>query len=171
MSPIEVGWRTEIASTLSVNDLIVQLLHFVYDGKRSSELQQIDYCDHHTRRFAWFNRQEKLHAVLFLAPLPVELSRTWATELLSKRFDTKYGRSRLMAGRAASDQPDKGAIVCSCFHVGDKEIVRTITSGECTTTDAVGHLLGAGTNCGSCRNEIEVLVKLHSKDMNAQSAY
>jgi len=171
MSPIQVGWRTEIASTLSVNDLIVQLLHFVYDGKRSSELQQIDYCDHHTRRFAWFNRQEKLHAVLFLAPLPVELSRTWATELLSKRFDTKYGRSRLMAGRAASDQPDKGAIVCSCFHVGDKEIVRTITSGECTTTDAVGHLLGAGTNCGSCRNEIEVLVKLHSKDMNAQSAY
>lgn len=162
VSTIENGWRTEIASTHCMNDLIDQLLQSVYDTKARSELQQIEYRDKRTRRFAWFDRQENLNALIFLAPHTVELSRSWAAGLFKGQFATGNSRSQLMAGRAASDQPDKGAIVCSCFTVGDKEIARAIKSGKCSTTDAVGQKLGAGTNCGSCRNEIDVLVKLHS---------
>lgn len=161
-SKIEHGWRTEIASTRRATDLIMQLLHGVYDSEDRSELQQIEYRDQKTRRFAWFNQQEHLHALLFVAPETIELSRSWAIGLFKERFETSNSRSQLLAGRAASDQPDKGAIVCSCFTVGDKEIARAIKSGHCPTTDAIGQQLGAGTQCGSCRIEIDVLVKRYT---------
>ncbi|MFK7857275.1 MAG: molybdopterin-dependent oxidoreductase [Granulosicoccus sp.] len=157
-SPINAGWRTELASSLTVPDLIDQLLHCIYAGDDNRGLQQIDYRNKQSRRFAWFNRHKKLHAMLFLAPQAVELSRSWAADCFNEHFKHNDKRTQLMAGRAASDQPDKGAIVCSCFNVGDKEIARAIKSGGCTTADAVGQKLAAGTNCGSCRNEIDVLI-------------
>jgi assimilatory nitrate reductase catalytic subunit len=71
-----------------------------------------------------------------------------------------------MAGRAPADQIDKGAIVCSCFGIGDKQIANAVESGACTTTADVGKALGAGTNCGSCRNEIDVIVRQLHKQNN-----
>ncbi len=168
MSPVDTGWCTELASTLSVNGLYDQLLHRIFSANHEApgghcRLQQVDYTDKQVRRSAWFNEDDQLYAMLFLAPQSVELSRSWAVTQLDRRFTTQQHRWQLMAGRAASDQPDKGAIVCSCFHVGDKEIARAVKSGLCKTTDAVGRHLSAGTNCGSCRNEIDVLVREHSR--------
>ncbi|MFK8082206.1 MAG: molybdopterin-dependent oxidoreductase [Granulosicoccus sp.] len=160
-SPVTAGWRSELASTLAIPDLVDHLLHGIYARETSRKLQQLDYRDQQTRRLIWFDNNDQLHAMLYLSTGTVELSRSWATALLDKQFGSGEQRSRLLAGRAASDQPDKGAIVCSCFNVGDKEIARAVASGSCTTTDAVGQRLNAGTNCGSCRNEIDVLIKRH----------
>ena len=52
---------------------------------------------------------------------------------------------------------DKGAIVCSCFSVGGNEIASAIEGG-CMTVAAVGETLNAGTNCGSCRAEIQQII-------------
>ncbi|MFK7997223.1 MAG: molybdopterin-dependent oxidoreductase [Granulosicoccus sp.] len=170
-SPVEGGWRCEIASTLSGEELLDTLLPSTFSNGNDGKLQRIDYRDKQYRRFAWFDNDESLHALLYISPCTVELSRTWATSLLKEPFGSSSKRWQTMAGRATSSQPDKGAIVCSCFTVGDREITRLIKSGDCSSTEAIGQRLGAGTNCGSCRNEIDVLVKLHKTDGKVLSAF
>ena len=62
-------------------------------------------------------------------------------------------RHRLLAGRPAQPQEDPGPLVCACFSVGAKTIAAAIGAG-CTSVEAIGETLKAGTNCGSCRSEI-----------------
>ncbi len=64
----------------------------------------------------------------------------------------------LLAGRSATPQPDRGAIVCVCFDVGMKTILEAIGSQGLVSVDAVGKALSAGTNCGSCRPAIQRLI-------------
>ena len=54
---------------------------------------------------------------------------------------------------------DKGAIICSCFSIGFRQIETAVANGSCLSVDAVGALLKAGTNCGSCRSEIRQIVE------------
>ena len=176
-SPVEQGWRIEIASSMSISELTQALLTIVYrpddqkDASDLSQLEQVDYRDGKTHRIAWFKPSERLHALLYLAPTTVETSRSWATGLLKNQFNSHATRWQLMAGRAASDQPDKGAIVCSCFNVGDKEIANAVKSGTCASTEAIGQTLSAGTNCGSCRNEIDVIVRRYNTQRETSPNY
>ena len=55
---------------------------------------------------------------------------------------------------------DRGATVCSCFGVGAKQIAAAVAAG-CVTVDAIGRALQAGTNCGSCRSEIQEIIDAH----------
>ncbi len=64
----------------------------------------------------------------------------------------------LLAGRPAAPQADRGPIVCVCFDVGLKAIVEAISTRRLTSVEAVGKLLSAGTNCGSCRPAIQRLI-------------
>ena len=53
--------------------------------------------------------------------------------------------------------PDPGAIVCSCFQIGVNQITEAAQAGA-ASVDAIGNMLKAGTNCGSCRSEIASLL-------------
>lgn len=96
---------------------------------------------------------DRLLAALFVATVPVSVSRQWAVDQLHQRHPDPQDRSRLFAGRPAAGTPDKGAIVCSCFSVGINDIHAAARNG-CRSVDAIGATLNAGTNCGSCRPEI-----------------
>ena len=48
-------------------------------------------------------------------------------------------------------------IVCVCKGVNEREIRETITSG-CATEESIGHLCGAGTDCGSCLETLRELI-------------
>jgi len=50
-----------------------------------------------------------------------------------------------------------GPMVCACLKVGGKAIEAAIIGGA-STPDAVGTATGAGTNCGSCRPEINRMI-------------
>lgn len=102
-------------------------------------------------RFARYSG-DQLVAALFVAPTGLPISRSWATEQLTRRFDGPE-RMRFLAGRSGAGQIDRGPIVCACFEVGRNEIVRAAAEG-CRTVADVGARLKAGTNCGSCRAEI-----------------
>ena len=164
-APLDEGWRSEVASSLSLDELTAQLTRAAYhpcepdSAEIPSPWQPLEYTGNNSRRLALFEPYGRLYAMLYVSTSSVELSRSWAMTLLTKRYESLQTRWQLMAGRAPSDQPDKGAIVCSCFSVGDKEIVRSIRNDGCCTVDKVGKKLSAGTNCGSCRNEIDVLIK------------
>ncbi|MEO6389256.1 MAG: molybdopterin-dependent oxidoreductase [Croceibacterium sp.] len=64
----------------------------------------------------------------------------------------------LLAGKPTGPVEERGPIVCACFDVGLKTILGTIASQSLTSVDAVGRALSAGTNCGSCRPEIQRLI-------------
>jgi len=49
-------------------------------------------------------------------------------------------------------------IVCVCKGVNEREIRQTITSG-CVTEESIGHLCGAGTDCGSCLETLRDLLQ------------
>ena len=53
--------------------------------------------------------------------------------------------------------PAVGRIVCSCFNVGVNQLASAVVAG-CSSVEAIGAALRAGTNCGSCRSEIRSIV-------------
>ena len=48
--------------------------------------------------------------------------------------------------------------MCSCFAVGRSTLLRAIRGDRLVSVDAIGKALRAGTNCGSCIQEIKGLL-------------
>lgn len=85
-------------------------------------------------------------------------SLEWAqAQFALDRLDER-DRAGLLAGRPANDIFDPGPMVCSCFSVGVNTIRRAIAEQNTLTVEAVGVALQAGTNCGSCKPEIQALL-------------
>ena len=102
---------------------------------------------------------DRLTGALFLAAEPVAVSRNWAVDQLGVDFSEP--EHALRSSRATGQGTvDKGATVCSCFSVGVKQIAAAVAGG-CVTVDAIGRALQAGTNCGSCRSEIQEIIDAH----------
>ena len=74
----------------------------------------------------------------------------------------------VIAGRPGFGVSDDGPIVCSCFGVGICQIAAAIKAG-CATVAAIGQMLKAGTNCGSCRGEIRQILDEHCRDDAVQA--
>ncbi|RCS22970.1 nitrate reductase [Phyllobacterium salinisoli] len=122
------------------------------------------YFDRETgdRRVAFFEGV-RLVLAFYAARGPVAVSRSWAVTQLGLTHSEARRRIAVMAGRPGMDQPNPGAIVCSCFSIGVNQITAAIDGG-CGSVEEVGATLRAGTNCGSCRSEIrEILDARHRK--------
>jgi len=157
------GWCLELAG-LEVPDDWRAYAHALFGAPQTATEQTntdglLAYSDQSLGqyRFVDFNGAA-LRGALFIAPTPVEVSRSWARDLLSQEFGEPEQRLRLLAARAGADQPNRGAIVCSCFSVGVNQITDAVCAGGCESLDDIGVQLQAGTNCGSCRPEIRKLI-------------
>lgn len=64
-------------------------------------------------------------------------------------------QSLLAAGEMGAEAT--GPVVCSCFQIGEQQIVRAIAEG-CASVEALGSSLKCGSNCGSCIPEIRGLL-------------
>jgi assimilatory nitrate reductase catalytic subunit len=116
---------------------------------------------HGTKRVAVL-QEGRLAAVLFLTQTGELPSREWLIDQLRQ----PQGPA-VLAGRAPGAQPDKGAVVCVCFDVGTKTILRAIADRRLTTVAEVGAVLSAGTNCGSCRPAITRLLEQQGRPLHA----
>jgi len=83
-------------------------------------------------------------------------SRGWVSSLFAKPVLEPADRGSLLRG-ARQDVRDPGPTVCACFQVGANSIRSAVQSG-CASLEAIGAQLRAGTNCGSCRPEIQRLL-------------
>lgn len=157
------GWRLELAGAKPLIDA-ADFARSVFRLGADDESDLLAYQDAQSgqHRFAVFD-DGRLSGALFVGPQPVAVSRAWMTGQLEAEAGGPAERLRLLAGRGGMDMPDPGAIVCSCFAVGVNQIADAVRSGGCASVDAVGAALGAGTNCGSCRAEIQKLI--HETDM------
>lgn len=108
-----------------------------------------------TRRIAVM-QAGRLAAVLFITRTGRLPDREWLIAQLGE--NEAASAPALLAGRPATPQADRGAIVCVCFDIGTKTILASIAEQRLTTVEAVGAALKAGTNCGSCRPAIARLI-------------
>jgi assimilatory nitrate reductase catalytic subunit len=164
----EGGWRTELAFLGEPEDWeawarnafgLESDVHFMTIRDRATGRQAL----------ALF-QDDRLVLALYLAPDPVLVSRQWAVGLLKESI-APARRADILAGRPGGDRPDPGPIVCACFGVGANQIANAARAG-CQTVDAIGAALKAGTNCGSCRAEIRILVDeaIRSTSIEASAA-
>lgn len=110
-----------------------------------------------TARFAWLDDQGGLKAVLFVAPnLALQAPYDWVSGLFDQRSLTEGERFGLLSG-VAIEQEEVGAMICSCFQVGEKTLQSWIKQGV-KSVDALGEKTCAGTNCGSCIPELKALI-------------
>ncbi len=122
----------------------------------TDEVELMSFSDAQTgrRSYALLQGGRTVFA-LYVSPDPVLVARQWVVEqLVSQQVD----RSMLLAGRPGANMPDSGAIVCACHGVGANSIVEAIQNLGCRTVEAVGAKTKAGTNCGSCRAEIRLII-------------
>ncbi len=105
----------------------------------------------------------RITAALFASAEPVEVARAHVVAA----FETD-APAMLLAGRPGVAQEDRGAIVCACFDVGINTIVGAIARGEATSVEAIGAVLEAGSNCGSCRPELKSLLATHAPKIAAE---
>jgi assimilatory nitrate reductase catalytic subunit len=149
------GWRTELAGITepASKEDFARLLFGL-----PTAAPVLSYHDGATGRFrcAAFDGN-RLAGALFMADGPVDVSRQFVTDKLAALFEDAGARWRIIAGRAGADQPDKGAIICACHSVGINEISAAIKGG-CSTLDDIGATTRAGTNCGSCRAEMRIML-------------
>jgi assimilatory nitrate reductase catalytic subunit len=146
-SRLDGGWLVELAGQGAID--VAALL------PRGDIIEAFDKA-RGTRRIAVRNEDGTLAAALFLTRSGMLPERDWIAAQLSA---DAASAPELLAGRSASPAPDRGAILCVCFDVGTKTILGTIASQNLTSVDAVGKLLNAGTNCGSCRSAIRALLE------------
>jgi assimilatory nitrate reductase catalytic subunit len=89
--------------------------------------------------------------------LELKFNTRFVEEQLNKAH-TLQTRFKLMSGLDSDGKNDVGAIICSCFQIGEKTIKEAIKSGECKSVEALGVKLKCGTNCGSCIPELKTLL-------------
>jgi assimilatory nitrate reductase catalytic subunit len=164
-----LGWRLEMADKTEPANLhaYVRRLFDLSQGQLENGVMFHDKKNNRTH-LAFF-KGDRLVAALFCATTPVTVARTWADQQLGETFDNGVSRLHLLAALPGQNQPDTGAIICSCFSVGKNQITQAITTKGCTTVDAIGTCLQAGTNCGSCRSEIKKLIAENTAAQESRS--
>jgi len=152
------GWRTEFALAQMQDDIPALICGLLGIAAQTPLLSFTDPKSGLTRHAAFDGT--RLIGAVYLSQQPVAVSRSWAADQLDQDYADLSSRWRIIAGRPANDMPDKGAIVCACMNVGVNDIAGAIRSG-CGSVAAVGTQTGAGTNCGSCKAEIKVILDDH----------
>jgi assimilatory nitrate reductase catalytic subunit len=98
------------------------------------------------------------HATLIWSLSPLSPPWELAIELFARERLDDSERLSFLSGRSGGQSTNAGPLVCSCFSVGQKQIEAAIQQG-CRSASDVGKATRAGSNCGSCRPEIERLIK------------
>lgn len=164
LSRTEGGWRLELAGLGRRPDPDALLAKLCGEAERDRP-ETPGFRDSRRERahVARFDGAD-LRGALFLDRRPVALSRGWAAAWLAQPLADASARWRLLAGRDGDAAADPGAPVCACFGIGENQICRAIREHGCGSLEAVGARLGAGTNCGSCRSEIAMLIERERLD-------
>jgi assimilatory nitrate reductase catalytic subunit len=103
-------------------------------------------------------RHGQLDGVLLVARDASHLPDTaWLASLFDGRQLSRQERRGLLSARSVETE-DIGAVVCSCFGVGEKQIAAAIGAGA-RTVEALGEKLRCGTNCGSCLPELKASIE------------
>ncbi|MEE9388219.1 MAG: molybdopterin-dependent oxidoreductase [Paracoccaceae bacterium] len=146
----ENGWRCDLADTTNPSDWEQEarrVLNLPF-GKCSTVRDNAKG----TVRIAIHDGQT-LKGLFFASFQPVQVARA----LAASHINAPTPALTALAGLPMSDQPDPGPVICACFNVGSNTLRRAISNGA-TTLVTLGKCTAAGTNCGSCKPELQALI-------------
>ncbi len=144
------GWSCELAGTTIYDDWEHQARRVLnLDAGRASLMS--DTAKGIVR--VAIHEGSVLKGLFFAAPNPIEVMR----QLAISRMNSNELALTALAGLSVSGQPDPGRTICACFNVGINTIRRSIRNGT-TTLVELGNGTAAGTNCGSCKPELQTLI-------------
>jgi len=149
-------WRYEIAGQEKPEDWSIhaKTILNVEDGEEWTEFY--DKADGHYRAARFVDGH--LDSVIFIDSSTLLPPRDWLIGLFQKESISAKERMGILQGLPPADVEDVGKIICACFNVGEKTICKAVLEKGASTTEAVGDICQAGTNCGSCRPEIKELI-------------
>ena len=105
----------------------------------------------------------QLEAVLMVDSDPALIPETsWLDRCFAETELCDSSRRALLAARDV-DVEDPGAMICSCFQVGENQIAGAIAEGA-QSIEALGNSLKCGTNCGSCIPELRDLLAVSVRE-------
>ena len=156
-------WRYELASDTSFTGARGQLGAWrdwcrALLGETDAATDWLEYADTAVGHYrAALLRDDRLFACVFLAPDAALPPRDWLQARFADAVVNPSDRAHLLAGFPPGTRADRP--VCNCFGVGRAQILATIKDRSLDSVDAIGRALGAGTECGSCRPELALLLK------------
>lgn len=156
----QTGWQVELAGNKTPSDWEAEARKL--SGQAEGEVSLHSDPATGTIRIA-IVQNGLITALFFASPRPVVVSRTTIITLIGS--DTPPLAA--LAGRSVSNQPDAGATVCACFNVGRNTLLAAAANGA-RSVAALGEATCAGTNCGSCKPELTVLLAEASLPMAAE---
>lgn len=144
------GWCCELAGCTTPEDWEKEF-RFVL-GIDTGEISIMHDTARGVVRAALYNGPT-LKALLFVSPKPVKVARAHAIRLIN----TEVSSLSALAGLPMLDQPNPGRTICACFDVGINTLRSAIYNGATNVVD-LGRCTAAGTNCGSCKSELQTLI-------------
>ena len=154
---VDGGWVYELGGT-ETPDQGTLLARGLLDAVPRDQL--LEYTDRRGQAFraAAVDERGCLAEALLVGPPGLLPGREWLLSLLASREPlSALDRRALLSGRAPVPMPSVGRIVCSCFNVGVNQLASAVAAG-CNSLEAIGSVLRAGSNCGSCRSEIRTII-------------
>ncbi len=119
----------------------------------------IEYQDPATRQYrAARIVNGRLESCLYTSPTHELPAHDWLEPLFDKSEISGNERIALLAGKPLAQQEDAGPTVCACFGIGRNTLLNAIRDKGIDSLEAIGELLKAGTNCGSCVPELHALL-------------
>ncbi|MEO1656539.1 MAG: molybdopterin-dependent oxidoreductase [Pseudomonadota bacterium] len=154
--PCERGHRMELAG-LSAPDDWSRFAKTLLNAGRDAVLVHETAEDEASYRCAVFERG-RMTGIFLASDEPVTAARDWLAEQIG-RVIPAGDRHRILSGQPPEGVFDPGPTVCACLGVGRNTICRAIKNGA-NNLNAVGERTGAGTGCGSCRQDIRKLMEV-----------
>jgi len=151
-------WRYELAAQQlpeNWSDYARSLLCHTSEKAEWSEYHDVAMHRYRAARF----ENGRLQSCMFVGSDQALPERGWLQGLFAQQQLDSVERVSILAGRPAGPQQDAGRVVCSCFNVGINTLLEVIQTNRLVSTDEVGQLLRAGTNCGSCLPEISAILQ------------
>lgn len=153
--PLEKGFRYELAGLILPKNWPSWL-----ESQLEIGADRIELNSSNSYRLAGFSAQQP--QLLFFASSDVIATQAlpnsaWLSKQFAQTTSTAAQRMSLLAGKPVDNSDDGGAIICSCFEVGEKTIRRAISQGA-NSTEKLATQLKCGSNCGSCLPEIKALL-------------
>ncbi|MFT5722463.1 MAG: assimilatory nitrate reductase catalytic subunit [Motiliproteus sp.] len=154
--------RYELADTAPMADWPLQARLWLGQGEQGEWLEMSD-PDRGVYRSALV-LEGRLQAVLVTGASPQLPEREWLGSLFRQARLDERDRRGLLSARPPSGAASAGPIVCACFGVGRNRILKAIREQGLDSAEALGCVLKAGTNCGSCVPELRQLLQLSQRE-------
>jgi len=151
-------WRYELAAQQLPENWSDYARSLLCDVAAKAEWSEYHDVAMHRYRAARFENGQ-LQSCMFVSSEQALPERGWLQGLFAQQQLDSVERASLLVGKPAGLQKDAGRVVCSCFNVGVNTLLEAIQTNRLVSTDEVGKLLRAGTNCGSCLPEISSLLQ------------